>query len=161
MILHYDQLYHPNSRRCMYGTRSFVVVSDLYLPKTFINHYYHVVIFYLKNIKYISQNSQNRRSVETANSLFETYKNMWWHMGVINMQQHIIWTWLQYVHIYHPNIHFHTGNVCCVVVPISHILILHTKHQIGFIPTHIFQYISYISHNCMMYSAWKTPTLRK
>ena len=44
VILHYDQLYHPNSRKYLTSTRSFAVVSDEYLPKLFIYHYYHGVI---------------------------------------------------------------------------------------------------------------------
>ena len=37
-------LSHPNLRRCLHGTRSYVVVSSAYLRTVFIHHYYHGVI---------------------------------------------------------------------------------------------------------------------
>ena len=43
-ILHSDQFFRPNLRRCMYGTISFVVVNATYSSKNFIRHYYHGVI---------------------------------------------------------------------------------------------------------------------
>ena len=48
-------------------------VSVVYLPKSCINHYYHGVSF----LKIIDQccNTQNRRSGEMTNFLFDTYKN--------------------------------------------------------------------------------------
>ena len=45
VILLYDQLFHPNPRIFMYGTRSCLVVSATYLPKVFILNYYYRVIF--------------------------------------------------------------------------------------------------------------------
>ena len=45
VILHYDQFFRPNLRRCLHGKRSCVVVITAYLPKLFIHHYYHGVIF--------------------------------------------------------------------------------------------------------------------
>ena len=45
VILHYNKLFHPNLRRCLHGTTSFVVVKAAYLPKLFIQNYYHGVIF--------------------------------------------------------------------------------------------------------------------
>ena len=62
------------------------------------------------------------------------------------------------MHIYHPNIYCHTGNFCCVVVIISHVMIFRTNNQIGIITMHILQYMSYLSLNCMVYSACKMPT---
>ena len=55
-------------------------------------------------------------------------------MSVVYMQQQLKITWLQCVHIHHPNMHFHTGNVCFVVVLISHELIFHTNNNIVIIP---------------------------
>ena len=114
---------------------------------------------YLKNIKYLSQNSQNRRSGEMANWIFETYKTIWWRMGVISMQQHLKWTWRQCVYIHHPNMHCHTGNVCCMVVPISQVLIFQSKNHIGIITTHllkdVFIFITQLHVvQCMENSHW-------
>ena len=47
VILHYDQFFHNNLRRIMYGKSSCVVVSAAYLPKLFIHCYYHGVIVIL------------------------------------------------------------------------------------------------------------------
>ena len=96
---------------------------------------------YMKNIKDIIQNEQNRRSGEMNNDLFEHIKNLLCCMGVIYMQHHLTRTWLQCVHIHHPNMHFHTGNEFCVVVLIYHVLIFQTKNQICIIPTHLLQYV--------------------
>ena len=63
---------------------------------------------YLTKLKNLSQNSQNIRSGEKANRLFEIYKTLRCHMGVIYMQQQITLTWLKFVHIHHPKIHYHT-----------------------------------------------------
>ena len=47
----------------------------------------------------------------------------------------------KYVNILYPNMHLHTGNLCCIVVPISHVLIFQTKNQILIIPTHFLLYV--------------------
>ena len=78
---------------------------------------------------------------EKNNRLFETYKNMWWRMGTIFMQQHLTQPWLKYVHIHHTNMHWHPVNVCCIVVPISCVLIFQAKIQIGIIQTYILKYV--------------------
>ena len=61
-------------------------------------------------------------------------------MGVISMQQHLTCSWQKCVHIHHPKINYHTGNMCCVAVPIYHLLIFQDNNQIGIFPTHILQY---------------------
>ena len=60
--------FHQDARSCM-------VFNVVYLPKLYIHHYYHGVIFILKQLKYQSQNSQNRRSGGKSNRIYETYKN--------------------------------------------------------------------------------------
>ena len=62
-------------------------------------------------------------------------------MGVISMQHHLTWPWIKSVHIHHPNINLHTGNVCCVVGLIDHVLILQANNEIVILPTHILQYV--------------------
>ena len=54
-------------------------------------------------------------------------------MCVISMKHHLSCPWKKYVHIHHPNIHFHTVNVCCTDMPISHVMTLLTNNQIGII----------------------------
>ena len=49
VILLYVIFCHPNSRICLHGTRSRVVVSVVYLPKVFINFYYSGGIITWKN----------------------------------------------------------------------------------------------------------------
>ena len=44
-------------------------------------------------------------------------KTLGCHMCVIYIQQQLTWPCIQCVHINHLNMHCHTGNVCCVVVP--------------------------------------------
>ena len=44
---------------------------------------------YLRDLNGLSQNAQNRRSGEKYNRLFDTYKTMWCHIGVIYMQQQL------------------------------------------------------------------------
>ena len=150
VIIHFDQLLQPNLRIFLKGTRSWVDVSASYLTKLFIHHYYHEVIVIWGEAKNLSKNAQNRRSGEKSNCLFETCKKFRCHMGVIYMQHQLPWPWIKFIHIHHPNMHFHTENVCCVVVLIDDILILQTKNHIGIIPTHILQYISYLSLNCLV-----------
>ena len=94
---------------------------------------------YLSKLNDLSQNTQKIRSGENANSLFDTYKTLQCHMGVMYMQHWLTWPWLKCVHIHHLNIHFHTGNVCCVVVIIAQVSIFQTKNHIGIIPTHLLQ----------------------
>ena len=141
VIQQYDKLFHPKLRSCMHGTRSCVVVSVTYLGKSIHSSLLACGNSYLRNINNISKNSQNRRSDKKYNRVFDTYKTFWCHMGIIYMQQQLTQTWLQCVNIHHPNMYCHTGNVCWVVVIISHVLIFQTKNQIGIIPTHIVQYV--------------------
>ena len=96
---------------------------------------------YLRKIKDICQNAQNRRSDENSNGLFETYKNTWCLIVDIYMQQQLTWLWLQCVHIHHPNMHWHTVNVCYVIVLIDRLLIFHTNNNTCIIPTHLLQYV--------------------
>ena len=46
VILQYNQLYHPKSRRCLRGTRLFFILIAAYLPKLIIHNNYHGVIFF-------------------------------------------------------------------------------------------------------------------
>ena len=55
-------------------TKLCVDVRVAYQPKTCIHHYYHGVSVFEK-LKDKSCNAQNIRYGETANHLFETYKN--------------------------------------------------------------------------------------
>ena len=48
VILRYVQFCHPNPRRWMHGTRSYVVVIAAYLPILSIRHYCHGVILILR-----------------------------------------------------------------------------------------------------------------
>ena len=63
------------------------------------------------------------------------------HGNHISMQHHLTCPRIKCLHIHHPIIYIHTLNVCCVVVPISHVLIFQSKNQIGIIPAHLFQYV--------------------
>ena len=56
-------------------------------------------------------------------------------------KQHLIWTWKQCVNIHHHIMHYHTGNVCCVLVPITHVLIYQSKNHRSIINVHVLQYI--------------------
>ena len=62
-------------------------------------------------------------------------------MGIISMQQNLTCPWLQCAHIRHTNMHWYTENVCCFVVPITHILIFQYKNFIGIITTYLLQYV--------------------
>ena len=62
-------------------------------------------------------------------------------MGAIYMQKNLTWTWLKCVHIHHTNMHFHTGNMYCIIVPIARVLIFRNNNHIGIIPTHLLQYV--------------------
>ena len=96
---------------------------------------------YLRKLNNLIQNSQDIRSGEKDNRLFETYKFLLYHMGAIYMQQQLTCPWLKCVHIHHPNMHYHIGNLCCVVLIIAHVLIFQTNNDIHIIPTHILQYV--------------------
>ena len=73
-------------------------------------------------------------------------KTQWLLMGVISIQHHMIWTWLQCAHVHHTNINVHTINVCWVVFMIAHALIFHTKNQIGIIPNEYPSILFHIYH---------------
>ena len=75
-----------------------------------------------------------------ANIIFETYKNMWCHMVFISIKHHMAWPFTQCVPIHHPNMHWHTGNVCCVLL-IAHVSIFQANIQISIIQTHALQYV--------------------
>ena len=94
---------------------------------------------YLNRRKDLSQNAQNRRSGEMYNILFKTYKTLWWSMGAISLQQNRTCPWLQCVHIHHLNMDFHTGNLCCIIFLIYHVLIFQAKIHIIVIPLHRLQ----------------------
>ena len=79
-------------------------------------------------------------------------KTMWWHMFFTDIKQHLIWT--------HHIMHYHTGNVCCVLVPITHVLISQAKNHISIIKAHVLQYMfmfitSLHDIQCMEDSHWK------
>ena len=73
------------------------------------------------------------------NCIFETYKNSAMSPGRNIYETEADMAMEKYGHIHHPNKHCHTINMCCVVVPIFHVLILHTNNQIAIVPTHLLQ----------------------
>ena len=139
VILHYDQFSHPKLRRCLQGTSSCAVVSSVYLPKLFIHHCYHGVIVIWGSSKFQVKIHKTEGPVKSLIAYLGHIKTLWCHIGVIYMQQHLTWRWIQCVHIHHPSIHCHNGNVCCIIVLLSHVLIFQTNDQISIIPTHILQ----------------------
>ena len=68
-------------------------------------------------------------------------KTLWCLIVIIAIKHNLTWPWKQCIHINHPSMHRHTGNVCCVVVPISHALIYQANNKIGIIQKHLLQYI--------------------
>ena len=74
MIKYLKILFHQNSKIRPLDTKLYVGVSVAYMPKSRIHHYYHGVRVFEK-IKDKSCNAQNRRSDESPNRLFDTYKN--------------------------------------------------------------------------------------
>ena len=67
-------LFPPHLKKCRQDKKSCVVANVAYLPKLYIHNYFHGVIV-IKKLKDLSQNSQNRRSGEKENHIYETYKN--------------------------------------------------------------------------------------
>ena len=61
-------------------------------------------------------------------------------MDVIFMPKHMTWQKLKLSHIISMIMHFHTGNMCCVVVLTVHVSIFLTKKQIIIIQTQHPQY---------------------
>ena len=69
MILRYVAFLQLNSRVCLSGKRSFVVVSVEYLPKLSIHIYYCDAIFTL-NMKDQNRDTHDIRSGEMASHIF-------------------------------------------------------------------------------------------
>ena len=74
VILHYVHYCHPNFKKYHQYTKSYVVVSVVYMTKVYIPHYYHVVII-IKKLKDQRNISQSIRSEEKSHHIYETYKN--------------------------------------------------------------------------------------
>ena len=66
---------------------------------------------------------------------------LWYRMGIIFIKQYMTWIWQQYVHIHSTKMHWHTGNVCCVVVQNVHVIMSQVRNHISINPTHILQYV--------------------
>ena len=115
VILHHDQFFHPNLRRCLQGTKSCVVASAAYLQKLFIHHYYNDVIVIWVSSMIAAKMRKTEDPLKSIIAYLIHIKTLWWHMGVIYTKQQLIWPWLQCVHIQHRNMHCHTENVCFVV----------------------------------------------
>ena len=128
-------------------TRKFLSmgVSVAYLSKACIHNYYHVVSVFEK-LKDQICNAQNRRSGEMADSLFEKYKILSCHMESIFFRQNLIWKCQQYVHIHNQNMHYHIGNVFCIVLRNIHGLIFQAHNHISTIhmlaPLYVFMSIN-------------------
>ena len=82
-------------------------------------------------------------------------------MVFISIKKNLEWKWSQSVHINHPNMHLHTGNVCYIVVKTVHILIPQFNNWISINTTHSLKYISCLSVSHMFYSVRKKPIGRK
>ena len=67
------------------------------------------------------------------NILFETYEILSCHMEIIYFRQHMKLQYQQFLHIHHQNMHYHIGNVFCVVVRNVHGWILQVHNQINII----------------------------
>ena len=74
---------------------------------------------------------QNRRSGELANHIFETYEKTVMPHSKHMFKMHLSWLCQKCVHIHHQNMHYHIGNVCCVVVYNVHVLIPQFQNQIS------------------------------
>ena len=140
MIQHYVTLFHPNSIKCLHITNSCVVMSVSYLPKLCIHLYYNCGIFIWINSN-INVKIHKPEGLLKCLIAYFRHNNMSYHMGAIFTKRHLPRLCQQCVHIYHPKIHLHTVNLCCVFMIIDHTLILHTKNQIWIIPTHLLWYI--------------------
>ena len=99
---------------------------------------------YHKKLKDQIQNSQNRRSGEKSNRVYESYKIQSFHIGVIFTSKHLIWQRQQYVRIHNQIMHFHTGNVSFNFVWNVQTLIFLTRKQIINITTkfHVYHLIA-------------------
>ena len=104
-------------------------MSVAYLPKAYIRNYYHTVSVFEK-LKDKMCNTQKRRSGEMSDFLFETYKILSCHMEIIYFRKPLACRGKFFVHIQHQNMHFHIGNVFCVVVSNSLVLIFQVQNQI-------------------------------
>ena len=80
-------------------------------------------------------------------------------MVFIAIKQHMTSIWQKCVHIHHPNMKWHTVNMCYVVVTIAHVLISQSKKQMGITQTNLLQYLICITSfhfiQCMYYAHWK------
>ena len=94
VIPHYGQLFHPNLRIFINGTGLCVVVNAVYLPKVFIYHYYHDMIFIWGRSTIQVKMHKTEGLVKNIISYLRNIKNLWCHMGVIYMQQNLTWTCL-------------------------------------------------------------------
>ena len=72
---------------------------------------------YLKKLKDLSQNAQNRRSGEKANRIYKTYKIQSCHMSVIFKPKNMIWQSQKFMQPHSLIMRYHTGNVYWDVVP--------------------------------------------
>ena len=126
-------------------------VSVAYLPKSHINNYYHGVIVFEK-IKNQICNAQNRRYGEMVHLFLRHIQVLSCHMERICFRQHLELKWQQCVHIHNKTIHYHIGNVFCIVASNVHICILQVQNQINTIqmldPPYDFMYIN--AHNVVL-----------
>ena len=94
-----------------------------------------------KKLKDQIHNVQNRRSGEISNIFFEIYKNSMMPYRCHIYQNHLTCLWQKCINIHIPNINFHTGNSCCIVVYNFHVLISQFRNQISITQKHVLQYV--------------------
>ena len=68
-------------------------------------------------------------------------QTMWYRMVIIGTKHHLTWPRQKFVHIHNHIIHYHTRNVCFVVVPIAHVLIYQSKNHRSIIKKHVLLYL--------------------
>ena len=95
----------------------------------------------LKKLKDQIPNSQNKRSSEKPNRIYDTYKNTVMphgrhiYVNASNMEK------ANFFHIHNQIIQYHTENVYCNVVPNFHVLIFLIKKQMISIMTQPLQFV--------------------
>ena len=91
VILNYVHYFNPNLKKFHQDTRSCVVATVAYLPKVFINHYYHGVIVNKKNLKISAKMLKTEGLGKKQITYMKLIRIKSCHMGVIFTPKHMTW----------------------------------------------------------------------
>ena len=119
----YEILFHPNSKILPTDKKSCVGVSVAYLPKAWINNYYHGVSVFWKNLRIKVVIQKTEGLVKWSIDYLINIKIMSCHMVSIYPKHNMTWQCQQCVHIQNRIMLYHIWNVCCVFVCNVHGLI--------------------------------------